>query len=294
MRGINKNSRAKQLSRLRKKWKQDAKRRRIRHFNALPAAVAAEVDKLRKYVKENDPYAKMKLTGSWTKGTWVDGRATKEKLRTRLLAENKIGLSPLNIVLESSYPFTTQELQALIKMKLRLWKLPCRHIKGIVLLKGASKKTKGFSLVSNLAVASGDTSALLADGSGVGYTLLYLWAHTNCNTGGLLAFYDLEKITDDVGYILNVKLMTDHFFWVSGTIQLVLVDSGLNEYPVRDFIASEVINAGYRLLASIERAAYPADNILAVRFVYNVTGYETHSGFNNTVSETGCRLVILS
>jgi len=75
----------------------------------------------------------MKLTGSWTKGTWADEYTDEAFRRKRLEIKNKLGLSDIDLVLESQYDFNREELQRQITSRLDLWKLPVRSVNGITI-----------------------------------------------------------------------------------------------------------------------------------------------------------------
>lgn len=130
-RGQNRKSARCTLARKRKKWLGYTKRRRIKHFVALPMNIRKELNILCAYILERDRYARMKLTGSWQKGTWTTDKQDREFRKHRLELINSLGNSPLHIVLESSVRFTQAELQQLIGTSLKLWLLPCDQVNGI-------------------------------------------------------------------------------------------------------------------------------------------------------------------
>jgi len=136
MKRQNKHSVKHRRLRARKLWVNATKRRRIKHFYALPKEIQKELVIVHEYVLARDPGARMKLTGSWLKGTWVSKKADKEFHKHLLEVKNKIGLSDLDIILESEYPFTKEELQALINTKLDVWKMRCDKVNGITVNPG--------------------------------------------------------------------------------------------------------------------------------------------------------------
>lgn len=133
MKGQNRHSVKSKRRRARKQWIEATKRRRIKHFRALPKRIQSELAILRDYILKQDPSAQMKLTGSWTKGTWADEYTDEAFRRKRLEIKNKLGLSDIDLVLESQYDFNREELQRQITSRLDLWKLPVRSVNGITI-----------------------------------------------------------------------------------------------------------------------------------------------------------------
>jgi len=142
MEGQNRHSRKSKLRRARKLWADAAKRRRIRHFRALPKRIQSELETLRRYILSLDPAAQIKLTGSWTKGTWADEYTDADFRRKRLEIKSKLGLSDIDLVVDSTYSFSREELQALVASKLDLWQLPARHVNGIMITPGRPETRK--------------------------------------------------------------------------------------------------------------------------------------------------------
>lgn len=115
------------------RWKAAVRRRRIRHFIALPAKIQNELRLICGYIRERDPDARIKLTGSWVKGTWADEH-TKQAFRSmRMKMKRRTGLSDLDLVIQSSAQFTNAELQALIATRINVWKLNFDRVKGMLL-----------------------------------------------------------------------------------------------------------------------------------------------------------------
>jgi hypothetical protein len=100
----------------------------------MPPRVQHEVIKIRDYIRSIDPQARIKLIGSWTRGTWADEHTSAFLRHMRLAVKRKPGLSDIDLVIDSSFPFKAKELQPFAATtRIDIWLLNYDRLTGLEL-----------------------------------------------------------------------------------------------------------------------------------------------------------------
>lgn len=112
-------------------WTELKNKRSITRIEDLPGEIKQKMEKLAAYIFQKEPTAKIKLTGSWYKGSWVD---TQTDPYTRTLREKITGKkkeSDFDIVIQSVKKFGSRELTEAIAMQVHVWNVPYKRARGI-------------------------------------------------------------------------------------------------------------------------------------------------------------------
>lgn len=114
-------------------WAALKKERAITKFENMPVNVFEKMLKLKDHILKQDPFAEIKLTGSWYKGSWVLEETDEKIFALRKRVTGKRGLSDFDIVIKSCRRFASEELSNEINAVVQVWNVDFEKTKGILI-----------------------------------------------------------------------------------------------------------------------------------------------------------------